>query len=41
MVRGKKVFTTQVDESAPRPDDLVRARLHGRVAQRLWVADLT
>ena len=23
VVRGKKVFTTHVDEAAPRPDDLV------------------
>jgi putative transposase len=41
VVRGKKVFTTQVDESAPRPADLVERDFTAAAPNRLWVADLT
>jgi putative transposase len=41
VVRGKKVFTTQSDESAPRPDDLVERDFSASAPNRLWVADLT
>jgi putative transposase len=41
VVRGKRVFTTQADESAPRPDDLVERDFTAVAPNRLWVADLT
>lgn len=41
VVRGKKVFTTQSDETAPRPDDLVERDFTAPAPNRLWVADLT
>ena len=41
VVRGKKVFTTQADETAPRPDDLVERDFTAPAPNRLWVADLT
>lgn len=41
VVRGKKVFTTQSDETAPRPDDLVQRDFTASAPNRLWVADLT
>jgi len=41
VVRGKRVFTTQPDESAPRPDDLVERDFTAAGPNRLWVADLT
>ena len=41
VVRGKKVFTTQSDESALRPDDLVERDFTAQAPNRLWVADLT
>ena len=41
VVRGKKVFTTQSDGSAPRPDDLVKRDFTAPAPNRLWVADLT
>ena len=41
VVRGKKVFTTQSDETAPRPDDLVQRDFTAPAPNRLWVADLT
>jgi putative transposase len=41
VVRGKKVFTTQSDETAPRPDDLVQRDFSAPAPNRLWVADLT
>ena len=41
VVRGKKVFTTQSDETAPRPDDLVERDFSAPAPNRLWVADLT
>ena len=41
VVRGKKVFTTQSDETAPRPDDLVERDFTAEAPNRLWVADLT
>ena len=41
VVRGKRVFTTMPDESAPRPDDLVQRDFSAPAPNRLWVADLT
>jgi len=41
VVRGKRVFTTQSDENAPRPDDLVERDFSAAAPNRLWVADLT
>jgi len=41
VVRGKKVFTTQSDDTAPRPDDLVERDFTAPAPNRLWVADLT
>jgi transposase InsO family protein len=41
VVRGKRVFTTQADETAPRPDDLVERDFTAPAPNRLWVADLT
>ena len=41
VVRGKKVFTTRPDETAPRPDDLVQRAFTAGAPNRLWVADLT
>ena len=41
VVRGKRVFTTQPDETAPRPDDLVERDFSAPAPNRLWVADLT
>jgi putative transposase len=41
VVRGKKVFTTVPDETAPRPDDLVERDFSAPAPNRLWVADLT
>ena len=41
VVRGKKVFTTQSDESALRPDNLVERDFTAQAPNRLWVADLT
>jgi putative transposase len=41
VVRGKRVFTTQSDETAPRPDDLVERDFSASAPNRLWVADLT
>jgi putative transposase len=41
VVRGKRVFTTQADETAPRPDDLVQRDFTAPAPNRLWVADLT
>src|SRR5665647_367340 len=41
VVRGKRVFTTQPDETAPRPDDLVARDFSAPAPNRLWVADLT
>ena len=41
VVRGKKVFTTFCDESAPRPEDLVERDFTAEAPNRLWVADLT
>jgi putative transposase len=40
VVRGEKVFTTQPDESAPRPADLAD-RDFSAVAPNRWVADLS
>jgi putative transposase len=41
VVRGKRVFTTVPDETAPRPDDLVQRDFSAPAPNRLWVADLT
>jgi transposase InsO family protein len=41
VVRGKRVFTTQADETAPRPTDLVERDFTASAPNRLWVADLT
>jgi putative transposase len=41
VVRGKRVFTTVPDETAPRPDDLVERDFSTPAPNRLWVADLT
>ena len=41
VVRGKKVFTTRPDETAPRRDDLVQRAFTAGAPNRLWVADLT
>ena len=41
VVRGQKVFTTQSDETAPRPNDLVKRDFSASAPNRLWVADLT
>lgn len=41
VVRGKRVFTTVPDETAPRPDDLVQRDFTAPAPNRLWVADLT
>jgi len=41
VVRGKKVFTTQSDDTAPRPDDLVERDFTAPAPNRLWVANLT
>ena len=41
VVRGKRVFTTVPDETAPRPDDLVERDFFAEAPNRLWVADLT
>jgi len=41
VVRGKRVFTTVADETAPRPDDLVERKFTAPTPNRLWVADLT
>ena len=41
VVRGKKVFTTAPDETAPRPADLVCRDFSAEAPNRLWVADLT
>jgi putative transposase len=41
VVRGKPVFTTQPDENAPRPADLVERDFSVAAPNRLWVADLT
>jgi transposase InsO family protein len=41
VVRGKRVFTTTPDETAPRPDDLVQRGFTAPAPNRLWVADLT
>jgi len=41
VVRGKRVFTTQPDESAPRPADLVQRDFSAPGPNRLWLADLT
>jgi len=41
VVRGKRVFTTQADGTAPRPEDLVERDLTAPAPNRLWVADLT
>lgn len=41
VVRGKRVFTTQSDDTAPRPDDLVERDFTAPAPNRLWVADLT
>jgi transposase InsO family protein len=41
VVRGKRVFTTQPDETAPRPDDLVERDFTAPAPNRLWVGDLT
>ena len=41
VVRGKKVFTTQTDDAAPRPEDLVERDFAVSAPNRLWVADLT
>jgi len=41
VVRGKRVFTTQPDETAPRPTDLVERDFTAPAPNRLWVADLT
>ena len=41
VVRGKRIFTTQPDESAPRPADLVQRNFSTTAPNRLWVADLT
>ena len=41
VVRGKRVFTTVSDETAPRPDDLVQRDFTASAPNRLWVADLT
>ena len=41
VVRGKKVFTTTPDETAPRPADLVERDFSAEAPNRLWVADLT
>jgi putative transposase len=40
VVRGKKVFTTQPDEAAPRPGDLVERDFSAPAPNRLWVADI-
>jgi len=41
VVRGKRVFTTTPDETAPRPEDLVERDFSAPAPNRLWVADLT
>jgi transposase InsO family protein len=41
VVRGKRVFTTQSDETAERPTDLVERDFTAPAPNRLWVADLT
>ena len=41
VVRGKRVFTTVPDESAPRLDDLVERDFSAPAPSRLWVPDLT
>jgi putative transposase len=41
VVRGKRIFTTVSDESAPRPEDLVERDFSASAPNRLWVADLT
>lgn len=38
---GKRVFTTQADETAPHPDDLVGRDFTAPAPNRLWVAGLT
>jgi transposase InsO family protein len=39
--RGKKRWTTVVDETAPRPADLVERRFVAEGPNRLWLADIT
>ena len=41
VVRGKRVFTTISDETAPRPADLVERDFSAPAPNRLWLADLT
>jgi len=41
VVRGKRIFTTQPDETAPRPADLVERDFSAEAPNRLWLADLT
>jgi len=41
VVRGKRIFTTIPDETAPRPADLVERDFSAVAPNRLWVADLT
>jgi len=40
-VRGKRIFTTQTDDAAPRPADLVQRDFSAEAPNRLWLADLT
>jgi transposase InsO family protein len=41
VVRGKRIFTTIPDETAPRPADLVERNFSAVAPNRLWLADLT
>ncbi len=41
VVRGRRVFTTVPDETAPRPADLVQRRFTATRPNALWVADFT
>jgi putative transposase len=41
VVRGKRIFTTQSDETSPRPGDLVQRDFSAAAPNRLWLADLT
>lgn len=40
-IRGKKVFTTHSDASAPKPPDLVEREFKATRPNQLWVADFT
>lgn len=41
VVRGRRVYTTVPDETAPRPADLVQRRFTATRPNELWVADFT